>query len=98
MKKSKLFGWALMALASITSCTNDAEEVIAQKNEIMLTSEITPSRVTNQELQSTQIEEGQKVGVIIENAQRPHTNVMWSVGNNGALINSGKLYIGGMAM
>ena len=90
MKKTKLFGWALMVLASFSACTNDAEEVLAQESEIKLTSEITPSRVTNQELQSTQIEEGQKVGVIIENAKRPHTNVMWSVGKNGALINSGE--------
>ena len=54
MKKTKMFGWALIALASITSCTNDAEEIFSLKSEIKLTSEITPSRVTSLDYQSTQ--------------------------------------------
>ena len=89
MKKIKLLGWALMALASFSACTNDAEEILAQENEIKLTSEITPSRVTNQELQSTQIVPGQKIGVTITGANAEHKNVAWSVGDNGALTNTG---------
>lgn len=88
MKKTKLFGWALMALASFSACTNDAEEVLAQENEIKLTSEITPSRVTNQELQSTQIVPGQKVGVTITGAKSEHKNVAWTAGEDGVLTNT----------
>ena len=89
MKKTKLFGWVLMALASFSACTNDAEEVLAQESEIKLTSEITPSRVTNQELQSTQIVPGQKVGVTITGAKSEHKNVAWTAGENGVLTNTG---------
>jgi hypothetical protein len=88
MKKTKLFGWVLMALASFSACTNDAEEVLAQESEIKLTSEITPSRVTNQELQSTQIVPGQKVGVTITGAKSEHKNVAWTAGENGVLTNT----------
>ena len=88
MKKAKLFGWALMALASITSCTNDTE-VLTLGNEIKLTSEITPSRVTSLDYQSTQIVEGQQIGVTITGAKSEHNNVAWSVGDNGALSNTG---------
>lgn len=92
MKKTKLFGWAFVATmmgASFSACTNDAEEVLAQENEIMLTSEITPSRVTNQELQSTQIVPGQKVGVTITGANAEHKNVAWTAGEDGVLTNTG---------
>lgn len=96
MKINKFFRMALVAtMASFTACSNDTEEMFLQEDEIKLTSEITPSRVTSLDYQSTQIVEGQQVGVIVENAKRPHTNVMWTVGNNGALINSGQtLYWG----
>ena len=92
MKKTKLFGWAFVATmmgASFSACTNDAEEVITQKNEVKLTSEITPSRVTNQELQSTQIVPGQKVGVTITGANAEHKNVAWTAGEDGVLTNTG---------
>ena len=94
MKKSKLLGWAFMALATITSCSEDTD-VLSQESEIKLTSEITPSRVTALEYQSTQIVEGQKVGVTITGATTSHNNVVWNVGENGALINTGdKVYYG----
>ena len=56
MKKTKLLGWFLMGLTTITSCTNDAEDMLAP--EIKLTSEIMPSRVTSLDYQSTRIVEG----------------------------------------
>ena len=54
MKKTKLFGWALFAsMISLSACSNDAEEVLAQESAKILTSEITPSRVVDLDLQST---------------------------------------------
>ena len=88
MKKRKLLGWAFIALASITSCTNNTEEILTQECEIRLTSEITPSRAS-QDLQSTQIVEGQQVGVTIIGGKSEHKNVAWSAGTDGALINTG---------
>ena len=88
MKKTKLFGWALFAsMISLSACSNDAEEVFAQENEIKLTSEITPSRVTSLDYQSTQIVKGQQVGVTITGAKSEHNNIAWTVGANGALNN-----------
>ena len=90
MKRTKLLGLALVAaMASFTACTNNAEEVLTQEKEIRLTSEITPSRVADPELQSTQIVSGRQVGVTITGATTDHNNVAWSVGNNGALTNPG---------
>lgn len=98
MKKTKLFGWAFVASmmsASFSACSNDAEEVLAQESEIRLTSEITPSRVTSLDYQSTQIVEGQQVGVTITGAKSEHNNVAWSVGEDGALSNIGdEIYYG----
>lgn len=96
MKKSKLFGLALVAtMASFSACSNDAEEVLAQESEIKLTSAITPSRVTSLDYQSTQIVEGQQVGVTITGAKSEHNNVAWSVGEDGALSNTGdEIYYG----
>ena len=94
MKKSKLLGWAFMALATITSCSEDTD-VLTQESEIKLTSEITPSRVTSLDYQSTQIVAGQQVGVTITGATTSHNNVVWNVGENGALTNTGdKVYYG----
>ena len=91
MKKTKLFGWALFAsMISLSACSNDAEEVFAQENEIKLTSEITPSRVTSLDYQSTQIVEGQQVGVTITGAKSEHKNVAWNVGEEGELSNTGE--------
>lgn len=91
MKRTKLLGLALVAtMASFTACTNDVEEeVLAQEREIRLTSEITPSRVADPELQSTHIVSGRQVGVTITGATTDHNNIAWSAGNNGALTNTG---------
>ena len=89
MKKSKMLGWALIALTVITSCSNDSEEFPERKSAIKLTSEISPTRVTSLDYQSTQIVEGQQVGVTINGARDEHKNVAWSVGGNGSLINTG---------
>lgn len=90
MGKTKLLGLALIAtMASFTACTNDAEEVLAQESEIKLTSEITPSRVASLDYQSTQIVEGQQVGVTITGAKNEHKNVAWTVGADGSLTNTG---------
>lgn len=90
MKKTKLFGLALVAtMANFTACNNDTEEAIAQESEIRLTSEITPSRVTNPELQSTQIVSGRQVGITITGAKTEHNNVSWTVAADGSLTNNG---------
>lgn len=95
MKKNKLLGWTFIALATITSCNNDTEEIYTQENEIKLTSEITPSRVTSLDYQSTQIVKDQQVGVTITGAKSEHNNVAWSVGDKGALSNTGEaVYFG----
>ena len=85
MKKTKLLGWFLMGLTTITSCTNDAEDMLAP--EIKLTSEIMPSRVTSLDYQSTRIVEGQQIGVTITGAKSEHRNIAWTAGANGALHN-----------
>lgn len=89
MKKTKLFGLALIAtMTSFSACTNDAEEGLTQESEIKLTSEITPSRAASN-LQSTQIVAGQEVGVTITGAKTDHNNVAWEVEDNGVLTNKG---------
>lgn len=90
MKKNKLLEWTFIALATITSCTNDTEEIYTQENEIKLTSEITPSRVTSLDYQSTQIVKDQQVGVTITGAKSEHKNVVWNVGEEGELSNTGE--------
>ena len=95
MKKTKLFGWAFVALASFSACTNDTEDILTQESEIKLTSEITPSRVNSLNYQSTQIVQGQQVGVTIIGARTEHNNVAWIAGSNGILTNTGStLYWG----
>ena len=89
MKKSKLFGWAFIALASLSACTDNAGDVLAGENEIRLTSEIAPSRVTSLDYQSTQIVPGQEVGITITGAKAAHKNVAWRVGEDGMLTNTG---------
>ncbi len=90
MKKRKLLGWAFVALTSITSCSDNTEEALTQRNEIKLTCEITPSRVTSLDYQSTQIIPGQQVGVTIAGAKSEHKNVAWNVGEEGELSNTGE--------
>lgn len=88
--KKFYFSLALVAImTSFTACTNDAEEVFSQENEIKLTSEITPSRVASLDYQSTQIVEGQQIGVTITGAKSEHKNVAWNVGEEGELSNTG---------
>ena len=87
MKKFNLF--VLITMACFTACKNNAEEAFIPENEIRLTSEITPSRVTALDYQSTQIAERQKVGVTIVGAQGNHENVAWSVEQDGTLTNTG---------
>ena len=89
MKKNKLLEWTFIALATITSCTNDTVDIYTQENEIKLTSEITPSRVTSLDYQSTQIVKDQQVGVTITGAKSEHKNVAWNVGEEGELSNTG---------
>ena len=92
MEKTKLLGLALIAtMTSFSACTNDAEEVLAQKREIKLTSEIIPSRVASLDYQTTQIVTGQQVGVTITGIKegQEHNNIPWLVGDNGALTNTG---------
>ena len=89
MKRNKLLVLALLvAMTSFSACTNDAEEVLTQENEIKLTSEITASRVASLDYQSTQIVKGQLVGVTITGAKSEHNNIAWSVGDNGVLTNT----------
>lgn len=90
MKKSCLYLMAVMALASITSCRNDSEDFQKPSDEIRLTSEISPTRVTSQDYQSTRIVEGQQVGVTITGAKNEHCNVAWYVGEGGELSNTGE--------
>ena len=95
MKKTKLFGWALVATmmgVSFSACSNDAEEVLAQESEIRLTSEITPSRVASN-LQSDQIVEGQQIGVTITGFHDvTYSNKPWTADGNGGLSTTEKIY------
>ena len=98
MKSFKMIGLALMATltgVSFSTCTSETEEVLGQDTEIRLTSEITPSRVTSLNYQSTQIVANQQVGVTITGAKTTHNNVAWTAGADGALTNTGStLYYG----
>ena len=90
MKKNYLLNLAIATIvASLSACSNDSEDILSQGNEIRLTSEIIPSRVTALNCQSTQIVEGQKVGVTITGASSAHNNVAWTAGADGSLTNGG---------
>lgn len=99
MAKEKLFGWAFMVMMmamSFSACSEGAEEVPAQETEIKLDckvrfdDEVITSRVNSLDYQTTQIVEGQHVGVTIAGAKSAHNNVAWKVGKNGALTNTGE--------
>ena len=93
MKKTKLFGWALVAsMMSLSACSNDAEEVLTQESEIKLTSEITPSRATSN-LQSEQIVVGQQIGVTITGFDDvTYSNKPWTADGNGGLSTTETIY------
>lgn len=83
-----------MACGVFVGCNNNDDGVL-QEMEIKLTSEIIPTRVNSLNYQSTQVVQGQKIGVTIVNAKSVHNNVAWIAGNNGMLINTdAKLYWG----
>lgn len=68
----------MMALMGIAACTNESEEQLLQGNEIKLVSEIaSSSRIAGQGLQSTQVAEGQHLGVTIAGAQNGQNNAEW---------------------
>lgn len=86
---SLLFVAILLGYIS-SACTSEIEEYFVQDGSIRLTSKISStSRVTDQSLQSTEIVEGQQVGVTITEAESVHENVAWLVGKNGSLTNTG---------
>ena len=95
MRNLKTILLSFIACTTFSACTNDTEEVLGQDTEIRLTSEITPSRVTSLDYQSTQIVAGQQVGVTITGAKADHKNVAWTAEADGALTNTGStLYYG----
>ena len=88
MNRSKCIGWGLLFALLITACTSHTEEVTM--HEIKLEGSIVPaSRVTNLDIQSTQIVENRQVGVTITKASTPHNNVSWLADGNGMLTNTG---------
>ena len=93
MKTYRLISQFLVAIllsCCFPSCISEAEEFFVQDGTIRLASNIaSTSRVTDQSLQSTQIVEGQQVGVTITGATPDHENVAWVVGKNGSLSNTG---------
>lgn len=90
MKKNHILEFALVAMiASLSACNSNSEAFPSQSYEIKLTSEIIPSRVNDLDYQSTQIVEGQKVGVTITGASGVHNNVAWTAGADGSLTNEG---------
>ena len=73
----------------LLSCNNDKETTILT-NEIKLTSTIqVPSRGTNITQQTTELAEGQQVGITILHAPDEHNHVAWEVGFKGTLFNLG---------
>lgn len=95
MKRIKPFIplWVIILMA-MTACTHENNEQIQQKNEIKLKSQISTSsaRGTNLNQQSTQIVEGQKVGITITGAQNEHNNVVWTVGEEGRMTSNQPVY------
>ena len=88
---------AVLLSCCFFACSGEDEEVFENnkdkdkdKTVVNLNSKIVPiSGATDQGLQSTQIVEGQKVGVTIMGAASVHKNVAWTVGKNGSLSNTG---------
>ena len=88
---------AVLLSCCFFACSGEDEEVFENnkdkdkdKTVVNLNSKIVPiSGATDQGLQSTQIVEGQKVGVTITGAASVHKNVAWTVGKNGSLSNTG---------
>ena len=86
----KLYSFALVAIVAIfTACTYEITESTPTELEIKLKSEVTPaSRVADANYQSTQIVEGQQVGVTITGAKNGHINGAWTAGADGSLTNT----------
>lgn len=90
MKIKTLSFLVSMALLSLASCADEGKEQLLQGKEIKLGSEIIPaSRVLGQSVQSTQIVEGQQLGITITGAQEEHDNKAWTAMGNGGLNYSG---------
>ena len=89
----KFYSFALVALVALvaifTACTYEITESIPTELEIKLKSEVTlASRVADANYQSTQIVEGQQVGVTITGAKNGHINGTWTAGADGSLTNT----------
>ena len=94
MKKNLL---TLLVIASALFSCNQEENGTQEQNMIRLTSAISPmSRGVSLEQQSTQIEDGRKVGVTILGASKDHSNIPWVANPYGELLNTDTpLYWGG---
>ena len=93
MKKNKLVICVFVAtMVGFSACSNNTEKVLENKTEIRLICEILPSRVTSLNVQSTQIVEGQQVGVTILGGNKEHNNVAWCAENNGSLTPTDVVY------
>ncbi len=95
MKALNYFGMACAVCVGFASCSSEDENPL-EASVVRLASEVIPmTRVTAPNLQSTQIVEGQQVGVTITGASATHNNVAWMVGDEGAMTNTGEtLYYG----
>ena len=91
----KLFIFTLTSFL-LGACSVEEDFQANDSAVIKLTSSINPmTRGTSLDQQSTQIEAGREVGVIINGAKSEHTNVSWSVEEDGTLTNTGNtLYWG----
>ena len=95
MKKNVFILQGLLSLSlvgGLVSCNSQLDDAVG-KSEIKLTSKLTNAtevitRVNALDYQSTQIIEGQQVGITIIGAQSEHNNVSWTVASDGTLNNN----------
>lgn len=95
MKKNVFILQGLLSLSlvgGLVSCNSQLDDAVG-KSEIKLTSKLTNAtevitRVNALDYQSTQIIEGQQVGITIIGAQSEHNNVAWTVASDGTLNNN----------
>ncbi len=90
MRYSLIF--ASIVVASLFACTGSDDDTVQDKKEIRFTTNLLSmsTRVSDPNLQSTQIKSGQNVGITIEGAASTYNNVLWTVGENGELTTSGQ--------